>query len=534
MNYLTLHDINLALFREKYVMVRTSYDVPIDSTKGLLDAGRVRDDDRIKDSLETLKDLITHDCRIIVVGGWIGRPKGEDPLCSMAPVALRLQELLLEKGLLKHPVVLAPNCFDGSAPRSIFKHKQEVQQVIAALKPGQVVLLENVRYDPEAQANDPTFAVFVASLAGNNSLYINDAEAHNHRPEATVSTTPLLVAKAGGKVVVGYKYAKVLKYIGGIGGELVKSGRGPFVFFLSGKKIETQSGITSKITVAHALLEKMRPGDTLIGQGAVTYTLLVAMAYEPIFQKNLSLAEQIVEQYNDRIARETKAINSDGMLDAAKRASALEKALQKEKTEAIKKQVGITTEDIKRLVGSSYIMWGQEGEQLLFATKLLLKAKEKGVVVALSADHVITNKLPDENGVLPADAQIKIYGASTGIPGGWLGVAPGPKTAEDIAKYIGAAKLLILAGPLSIEDKRVEGVGKANTTVLLAIQKATDNGAVTVGAGGDTAAFIRDYNASSYFTVVSNAGGATLELIEQGTSVGLEAVEKANRLNSET
>src|SRR3989344_3935815 len=107
---LTLKDIDV---KNKVAFVRCSFDVPLDSSKNLLDPKRVRDDSRIKDAVPTLSYLIKNNCRIILAGGWLGRPKGEDQDLSMAPVALRLQELLKEQGILKHPVLLSPNCLDG-------------------------------------------------------------------------------------------------------------------------------------------------------------------------------------------------------------------------------------------------------------------------------------------------------------------------------------------------------------------------------------------------------------------------------------
>src|SRR3989339_1937401 len=105
--FLTLKEIDV---KNKTAFVRTSFDVPLDSSKALLDPKRVRDDSRIKDAIPTLSYLIKNNCKIILAGGWLGRPKGEDQDLSMAPVALRMQELLKEEGVLKHPVLLAPNC----------------------------------------------------------------------------------------------------------------------------------------------------------------------------------------------------------------------------------------------------------------------------------------------------------------------------------------------------------------------------------------------------------------------------------------
>lgn len=226
--FFTLNDVDV---RNKTAFVRTSFDVPLDSSKILLDPRRVRDDSRIKDVIPTLSYLIKNNCKIILAGGWLGRPKGEDPDLSMAPVALRLQELLKEEGVLKYPVLLTPNSLDGSKPRSVYRNKDEVLGDIASLKEGQIILLENVRYDPEANANDENFAKFMASLAGKNAVYVNEAEAQNHRPEATITSVPNYIALEGGKAVFGFKVADVIKYLGGISKLLEKKGTGP-VYFL--------------------------------------------------------------------------------------------------------------------------------------------------------------------------------------------------------------------------------------------------------------------------------------------------------------
>src|SRR3989344_1420839 len=98
---LTVKDIDI---KNKTVFMRASFDVPLDSSKSLLDPKRVRDDSRIKDVIPTISYLIENNCRIILAGGWLGRPKGEDSELSMAPVALRLRKILKNRGLLKHPV----------------------------------------------------------------------------------------------------------------------------------------------------------------------------------------------------------------------------------------------------------------------------------------------------------------------------------------------------------------------------------------------------------------------------------------------
>ena len=515
---LTIKDIDI---KNKIVFLRVSFDVPLDSAKSLLDPKRVRDDSRIKEAIPTLSCLIKNNCKVILASGWLGRPKGEDADLSMAPVALRLQELLKEEGVLKHPVLLTPNCLDGSRPRSVYKNKEEVKKEVSKLKEGQIILLENVRYDPEANANDESFAEFMASLAGKNAVYVNEAEAQNHRPEATITRVPKYIHKNGGRAVFGLKLAEVIKYLGRISKLLGKKERGPFIFFLSGKKIETQVGITSKISVTHALLDKMKEGDIIIVQGAATYTFLIAEKYLAVIGKKYDELKNIIDEYNNKIRNETKPEK-----DASK-AAQLQESIQKEKSDKIKEIIGLTDNKIRYLIRNSFVEWKEIGEQVVFAAQVYMKAKSKKVVVLTNIDHTITNKYPDKFGNLPADAELKMFEFAVGIPEGWLGVAPGTKSLDIICKKVRSAHMLILAGPLSIEEPRVEEFSKTNKKLFDAIKEAKKKGAITIAAGGDTAAVVKACNGEDSFTVVSNAGGATLELIEKnGKLPGIEAVEK--------
>ena len=510
--FFTLKDLDV---RGKRVFVRAAFDVPLDSSKDLLDPNRVMDDSRIRDAIPTLAYLIKNNAKIILAAGWLGRPNGEDPELSMAPVALRLQEILKEEGLLKHEMLLTPNCLDGSKPRSVYKNKDEVIKDMNNLKESQIIVLENVRYDPEANANDQSFAMFIASLAGNNAIYVNEAEVQNHRPEATIVSVPHYIVKNGGKAVFGFKCAEVIKYIGNISKLLEKKDRDSFIFFLSGKKIETQVGITSKITVTNALLNKMKSIDVLIVQGAVTYTFLLAKELLNVIEKNIKEAESTIEDYNKKIDKCPKTDTEN-----------ISK-LQKEKSDKLKEIIGTSDEEIRKLIGNSFVEWKEIGEQIIFAAQVLLKAKSKSVEVLTNLDHVITNKYPNRYGNLPKDAELKVYNAPTGIPNSWLGVAPGPKTLEMICENVKNAYLLILAGPISIEDARVEEFSKANKKLLDAIEEAKNKGAVTIGAGGDTVAAIKRCKGEKAFTVISNAGGATLELIEKdGRLPGIIAIEE--------
>lgn len=528
--FFTLNDLDV---RGKRVIVRAAFDVPLDSSKNLLDPERVRDDSRIRDVVPTLSYLIKNNSKIILAGGWVGRPKGEDPELSMAPVALKLQKILKEENVLKHNVLLTPNCLDGSEPRSVYRNKDEVLKDVSNLKEGQIILLENVRYDDEANANDLEFARFIASLAGNNAIYINEAEAQNHRPEATISTVPRIIVENDGKAAFGFKMADVIKYMGNLSNVLNEKNRGLFIFFLSGKKIETQVGITSKITVTHSLLNKMKKNDAIVVQGAVTYTFLLAKEYINIIEKKIKDAERIVDQYNKKQEEEAKRIKKGNNPEASTLITDMQAKLQKEKSDKLKELIGVNDDNLRKLIGNSFVEWKEIGEQIIFAAEVLLKAKQRDVDVLLNSDHTITNHYPDKYGSLPKEAEIKFFDSEINIPARWLGVAPGPKTLEKICEKVRNSYLLIIAGPLSIEDERVEILSNTNRKLFKAVKEAKDNGAITIGAGGDTATIIRRWEGEDAFTVISNAGGATLELIEKdGRLPGIEVIKECyNKFN---
>lgn len=511
----------------KCVFLRTCYDLPIDVSKGLLDPARITDDSRIRDSVPTIAKLVSGGARIILEPGWMGRPKGEDAELSMGCAALRLQKILDEEGV-KAKVLLAPNCLDGSKPRSAYLNKAEVEAAAKSLKLGEILMLQNSRYDSEENANDEQFGAFLAGLAGSGALYVNEAEAQNHRPCASVVVTPVKVAQAGGDAALGLHYAKAVKYIGGIASALSSPGRGKFVFFLSGKKIETQPGITSKITVASGLLDKMKAGDCVVVQGAVVYTFLLAQDKYDAISNNRPAIDGIIAGYNSKIKDAAVAAKKSGAPDAAKATEDAATALNKQKSGEILALIGLDEAAAKALVGSSYVDYKQLGEQVAFAHGLLAKAKEKRVTVITGIDHAITDKLPNKSGDLPADAAIKPFPTATGIPQGWLGVAPGSATTAKIAAEVESAAIVLIAGPVSIEDPRIEKQFSPHGRIFAAMAAAKRKGATTVAAGGDTAAFVKELGAQDAFSIVSNAGGATLELIEKGTSPGLQAVEKAN------
>jgi len=149
--------------RGKRVLVRVDFNVPLDQSDH-----RVLDDSRIRASLPTIRHLQEQRARIVLCSH-LGRPKGRDESLSLAPVARRLSELL------GRTVPLAPCCVG-----------REVEELVASLGEGDVLLLENVRFHPEEEKNDPEYARALARLA---DVYVNDAFAAAHRAHASTAGT---------------------------------------------------------------------------------------------------------------------------------------------------------------------------------------------------------------------------------------------------------------------------------------------------------------------------------------------------------
>jgi len=230
----TKKTVSDVLVRGKRVLVRVDYNVP-------LDGGRIADDRRITESLRTINHLRRNGARVILASH-LGRPGGrvKDEF-RLDPVAARLGELL------GTPVRKLPDCVGP-----------EVERAVAAMKDGDVVLLENVRFHAGEEANDDAFARALASLA---DLYVNDAFGTAHRAHAsTVGVARHLPA------VAGFLMEKELTYLS----RALESPTRPFVAILGGKKV------SDKIAVIRNLLTK---ADTLLIGGAMAYTFLRARGH---------------------------------------------------------------------------------------------------------------------------------------------------------------------------------------------------------------------------------------------------------------
>lgn len=238
---LTIRDINV---RGKRVFLRVDYNVPLEEKDGQM---VITDDTRIKETLPTLKMLIEQGGKLILTAH-LGRPKGQrEATMSLRPVAARLADLL------GRPVAFVDDCIG-----------EKVEKTAGALKDGDVLLLENVRYYNEEEKNDPTFAEKLAKVA---DIYVNDAFGAAHRAHASTEGVARVVAKRGGKCAAGLLMERELKFLGD---ELEKPAR-PFVVILGGAKV------SDKIKVIDRLLEK---ADTILIGGAMAYTFRLAQGFK--------------------------------------------------------------------------------------------------------------------------------------------------------------------------------------------------------------------------------------------------------------
>jgi len=247
MNKKTIRDVDV---RGKRVFVRVDFNVPLDD-------GQITDDRRIREALPTIVKLRRQGARVILASH-LGRPDGKVMSgLRLDPVAVRLSELL------GAPVRKLPDCVGP-----------EVARAVAEMRDGDVVLLENLRFHPEEEANDEQFARALASLA---DVYVNDAFGTAHRAHAsTVGITRFLPA------VAGLLMEKELVYLS----RILEDPRRPFVAILGGKKV------SDKIGVIRNLLTR---ADMLLIGGAMSYTFLRA--------KGLSVGASLCEEDKLELAR---------------------------------------------------------------------------------------------------------------------------------------------------------------------------------------------------------------------------------------
>ena len=247
----TVRDLDVA---GKKVLVRVDFNVPLN------DKGEITDDTRITASLPTIQYLLEQKAAVILMAH-LGRPKGQvKPELSLAPVAKHLGKLLGKK------ILFAPDCVGEAA-----------QAAASKLKPGHILLLENLRFHKEEEKNDMDFAEKLASLA---DLYVNDGFGVSHRAHASVEgVTHFLPAAAG------FLLEKEIQYVG----QAVTNPLHPFVAIIGGAKVSDKIGVISN------LLDQV---DTLLIGGGMANTFLAAQGYKMgkslVEEDKLDLAKELL------------------------------------------------------------------------------------------------------------------------------------------------------------------------------------------------------------------------------------------------
>ena len=262
MSKLSIRDLSLNNHR---VLMRADFNVPLED-------GRVVDDTRIRETLPTIEYALRHGARLVLVSH-LGRPKGKaNPAMSLKPVAERLR-MLLDKELARgENVGFCPECIGP-----------EAEEMAGKLEQGQTLLLENLRFHPEEEANDPKFAKQLAGLA---DYYVNDAFGTAHRAHAsTVGVTRFVQKSAAGLLM-----EKELQYLG----KVLRHPEKPFIAILGGAKV------SDKIGVIRNLLDKV---DVLIIGGGMAYTFLKAQG-EPVGK---SLVEEDKVELARQLLKEAKS-----------------------------------------------------------------------------------------------------------------------------------------------------------------------------------------------------------------------------------
>ncbi len=229
----TVKDIDL---KGRRVLCRVDFNVPIKE-------GRIGDDTRIQAALETIKYILAQEGASLVLMSHLGRPKGKVVAeQSLRPVAQRLSELLGRE------VLMAADCVGP-----------EVERQASALEAGEVLLLENVRFHPEEEANDSGFAALLARLG---QVYVNDAFGSAHRAHASTEGVAHLLP-----AVAGLLMEREIRFLG----RVLESPDKPFVAIIGGAKVST------KIAVLESLLSKVT--SFIIG-GGMAYTFLKVQGYQ--------------------------------------------------------------------------------------------------------------------------------------------------------------------------------------------------------------------------------------------------------------
>ncbi len=264
MNKKTVRDLHP---EGRRVLVRVDFNVPLDEHR------LITDDARIRAALPTITWLAERGARLVLMSH-LGRPKGKyDPRLSLAPVSHHLQKLLPDYRVRMASDVVGPS----------------VDILVKDMEPGDIVLLENLRFHPGEKQGDPEFA---AALAAYGDDYVNDAFGTCHRAHASMVAAPQAIRARGGSAVAGFLVEKEIEFLGNAVNNPVR----PFFAILGGAKV------SDKIGVIRNLLSKV---DGLIIGGGMANTFFAAQGYEmgqSLVEKDaIPLAKELLAEAGDKL-----------------------------------------------------------------------------------------------------------------------------------------------------------------------------------------------------------------------------------------
>ncbi len=284
MNKKTVTDIDV---NGKKAFVRVDFNVPL-SSKDPKDDITVTDDTRIRAALPTLNYLLDHGASLILASH-LGRPKtADDVQFAMKPVAARLEELI------GRPVKYVPLVMSD-----------EVKAAAAALRPGDILLLENTRFHPGEKKNDPELSAAFASLA---DVYVDDAFGSAHRPDASVDGAAYAMREKGGPVVSGFLMNAEISALG----EAVENPPRPYVAIMGGAKI------SDKIKLIENLLDK---ADKILIGGGMANTFLKAQGHNMgkslVEEEALPEAKRLLGMTADRLILPVDVVTAEEVSEDA-------------------------------------------------------------------------------------------------------------------------------------------------------------------------------------------------------------------------
>ena len=469
MNYnkKTVQDVDV---RGKKVLLRCDFNVPQDK-----ETGAITSDKRIVAALPTIRYLLDNGAAVIACSH-LGKPKGEwKAKLTLAPVAQRLSQLLGQEVIFAKDIV-----------------GEDAKAKAAALKPGQIMLLENLRFDIREEKNDPGFARELADMA---ELYVSDAFGTVHRAHASTAGVAAYLP-----AVSGFLVAKELAVMG----KALDDPKRPFVAVLGGAKV------SDKIAVINNLLDK---ADTVIIGGGMAYTFAKAQGgsigkslCEP---DKLDYALEMIEKAKKngvKLLLPTDTVAADDFSNDAHR--------QVVSTMTIPdgwEGMDIGPDTIIIGGGMAYTFAKAQGgsigkslcepDKLDYALEMIEKAKKNGVKLLLPTDTVAADDFSN-------DAKRQVV-STMAIPESWEGMDIGPDTIKTFCGAVKGAGTVVWNGPMGVFEFDNFAAGTRAMAQALA-----DSGAVTIVGGGDSAAAVEQLGFADKITHISTGGGASLEFLE--------------------